>query len=44
VAVATGIAWRLADGVVPPGGSGLAEVLEGAWSLAVCGFRQVVWI
>jgi len=34
----TGIAWRLAEGVVLLGGTGLAEVLEGIWRLAVCGF------
>jgi len=34
VAVATVHAWRLAARLVPPGDSGVAGVLEGAWRLA----------
>jgi len=35
MAVVTGHAWRLMAGLVPPGGSGVAEALEGAWCLAM---------
>jgi len=33
VAVAIGIGWHLAEGVVPPSGIGPTEVLEGACRL-----------
>jgi len=31
--------WRLAEGMVPPGGNVLTTILKGAWHLAACGFR-----
>jgi len=39
VVVVTRIMWRLTARVVPLGGSGLTEELEGAWRLAARGDR-----
>ncbi|XP_027905956.1 uncharacterized protein LOC114165566 [Vigna unguiculata] len=38
--VTTTRAWRLAARLVPPGGTGVAEVLEGAWHLTVMANRR----